>query len=279
VRLAFKTSPENTTWTAIREVWRLADDIELFEAGWLYDHLHPVFGAQSDPILESWTALSALAQATRRLRLGVMVTGIIYRHPALLAKMAATVDHISSGRLELALGAGWNEEESDAYGIELGTVRERFNRFEEAMQVITCLFAQEATDLSGRYFTLHQARCEPKPIQEPHPPIWIGGVGPRRTLPAAARWAQYWNFPVGTVEEFLRSREQLDRCCEAIGRSPETITATAQVRHPAGADSKAVAHEVAAFHAAGASLVIVLMDPPHRPDVLESLAGALQLVS
>jgi len=276
MRLAFKTSPENTSWGALRDVWRVADDTEVFESGWLYDHLHPVFGERGDPILESWTTLSALAEATHRLRLGIMVTGIIYRHPALLAKMACTLDHVSGGRLELALGSGWNEEESEAYGIELGGLKERFDRFEEALTVLTSLFTEEATDFVGRYFTLREARCAPKPLQFPHPPIWIGGVGPRRTLPAAARWAQCWNFPLGSVDEFIRSRAELRRCCEAIGRAPESITCTAQVRHPAEAEPRVIADEVQAFRDAGADLVIIFMDAPHRPQVLESLALALR---
>ena len=136
MRFAFKTAPQNTTWDAMLDVWRAADDIELFESGWTFDHFYPIVGDSAGPCLEGWITLTALAQATRRLRLGTLVTGIHYRHPAVLANMAATLDIVSGGRLELGIGAGWNQEESGAYGIELGTPRERSDRFEEACEVI-----------------------------------------------------------------------------------------------------------------------------------------------
>ena len=133
MRFAFKTSPQNTTWADMLAVWRAADDIDVFESGWTFDHFYPIFTDDpSGPCLEGWVTLTALAQATTRLRLGVLVTGIHYRHPAVLANMAATLDIVSGGRLELGIGAGWNEEESGAYGIELGTLTERFDRFDEA---------------------------------------------------------------------------------------------------------------------------------------------------
>src|SRR5215469_16256115 len=145
MRFAFKTAQQNTTWSGMLDVWRAADDIELFESGWTFDHFYPIFGDSSGPCLEGWIALAALAQATRRVRLGVLVTGIHYRHPAVLANMAATLDVISGGRLELGIGAGWNEEESNAYGIELGSARDRSDRFEEACQVLISLLSRPTT--------------------------------------------------------------------------------------------------------------------------------------
>src|ERR1035441_8399045 len=120
MRFAFKTSPQNTTWGDMLAVWKEADGIELFESGWTFDHFYPIFSDSKGPCLEGWVTLTALAQATRRIRLGTLVTGIHYRHPAVLANMASTLDIISGGRLELGIGAGWNEQESGAYGIELG---------------------------------------------------------------------------------------------------------------------------------------------------------------
>src|ERR1700722_5946430 len=131
MRFAFKTSPQDTTWGDMLAVWKEADGIELFESGWTFDHFYPIFSDSTGPCLEAWVTLTALAQATRRLRLGALVTGIHYRHPAVLANMAASLDIVSGGRLELGIGAGWNEEESGAYGIELGPPRERSDRFEE----------------------------------------------------------------------------------------------------------------------------------------------------
>jgi len=187
VRFAFKTSPQNTTWADMLAVWQAADDIDVYESGWTFDHFYPIFSDPTGPCLEGWTTLTALAQATTRLRVGTLVTGIHYRHPAVLANMAAALDIISGGRLELGIGAGWNEEESGAYGIELGTIKERFDRFEEACQVLIGLLSQDTTDFDGQYYQLKAARNEPKGPQRPHPPICIGGSGEKRTLRITAK--------------------------------------------------------------------------------------------
>src|SRR5271155_968086 len=182
MRFAIKTRPEHQTWEELRDAWLAADEIPLFESAWNWDHFYPLTEPFDGPNLEAWTMLGAMAQATRRIRIGCQVTGMIYRHPAVLANMAATVDIISGGRLELGIGAGWNEQESGAYGIELGTPRQRSDRFEEACQVLIGLLSQQSTDFDGNYYQLTDARCEPKGPQRPHPPIVIGGSGERRTL-------------------------------------------------------------------------------------------------
>jgi alkanesulfonate monooxygenase SsuD/methylene tetrahydromethanopterin reductase-like flavin-dependent oxidoreductase (luciferase family) len=191
MRFAFKTSPQNTTWEDMLAVWKEADDVELFESGWTFDHFYPIFSDSTGPCMEGWVTLTALAQATTRLRMGTLVTGIHYRHPAILANMATTLDIVSGGRLELGIGAGWNEEESGAYGIELGTPGQRSDRFEEACEVIVGLLTQETTTFKGRYYELSEARNEPKPVQRPHPPpgspsIGISSVARRRSSPASA---------------------------------------------------------------------------------------------
>src|SRR5215831_18851893 len=195
MRFAFKTSPQNTTWADMLAVWRAADDIDVFESGWTFDHFYPIFTDDpSGPCLEGWVTLAALAQATRRLRIGVLVTGMAFRHPTVLANMAATLDIVSGGRLELGLGAGWNQQEADAYGIDLGaTLTERFDRFDEALEIIVGMMTQPTTTVAGKHYRVTDAYCAPKPVQQPHPPICIGGTGERRTLPAVARWAQHWN--------------------------------------------------------------------------------------
>lgn len=275
MRFGFKTAPQETTWADMLEVWRAADDIDLFESGWTFDHFYPIFSDSRGPCLEGWVTLTALAQATRRLRLGVMVTGIVYRHPAVLANMAASVDIISAGRLELGLGAGWNTEECGAYGIELGSPRERSDRLEEACQVIAGLLADEVTDFRGQHFRLTQARCEPKAVQRPHPPICIGGGGERRTLRTAARFAQHWNFAGGSVEDFRHKREVLQAHCKDAGRDPGDIVTSAQVRLAADGDPSSVVDQAGAFGEAGAEVVLVYLPPPHRAAVLEPLASAL----
>jgi F420-dependent oxidoreductase-like protein len=274
VRFAFKTANQNTTWADILAVWREADDIDRFESGWVFDHFYPIVGDPAGPCLEGWALLAALAQATRRLRLGTMVTGIHYRHPAVLANMAATIDIISGGRLELGIGAGWNELESGAYGIELGTRRERSDRFEEACQVVISLLSQEVTDFSGRYYQLSGARNEPKGPQRPHPPIVIGGGGERRTLRTTAQYAQHWNFTGGTPADFARKRDVLHAHCADVGRDPKEITLSAHVPLEGG-DVAGAAATSAALGAEGLDLAIVYLRPPLSPAILAPLAAAL----
>lgn len=275
VRFAFKTSPQGTTWQAMLEVWRAADGIEVFESGWTSDHFYAIHGAgPAAPRLEGWMTLAALARATRRLRLGPLVTGIHYRHPAVLANMAATLDIISGGRLELGIGTGWNDQESAAYGIGLGSPRERSDRLEEACQVLAGLLSpQPAATFTGRYYTLTDARCNPKPVQQPHPPICIGGSGEKRTLRTAARFAQHWNCDSGTPAQFERARDVLFRHCADVGRDPADILLSVQLRFTG--DPAQTAADAAAFAAAGAGLAIVYLPPPYTPAVLEPLACAL----
>jgi F420-dependent oxidoreductase-like protein len=273
MRFAFKTAPQHTTWDAMLAVWRAADDIEVFESGWNFDHFYPIFSDTTGPCLEGWVTLTALAQATKRLRMGTLVTGIQYRHPAVLANMAATLDIVSGGRLELGIGAGWNQEESGAYGIALGSPRERSDRFEEACEVLVGLLSNDTTTFAGRYFQLKDARCNPPPVQRPHPPICIGGSGERRTLRTAARFAQHWNFVGGTVAEFAHKRQVLYAHCAEIGRAPSDILISSHVRFDG--DAGATAAAAAALAEAGADLAIVQLLPPHTPAVLEPLATAL----
>jgi F420-dependent oxidoreductase-like protein len=279
MRFAFKTRNQDTTWADILAVWQEADDIELFESGWLFDHFYPIHGDSSGPCLEGWMLLASLAQATRRLRMGTLVTGIHYRHPAVLANMAATVDIISEGRLELGIGAGWNEEESGAYGIELGGPAERSDRFEEACQVLIGLLSQETTDFDGKHYQLTGARNEPKGPQRPHPPICIGGSGEKRTLRTVAKYAQHWNFVGGTPEEFARKRDVLYAHCEDVGRDPKEITLSSHVRLDSPADVTKAADTAAALGEVGVDLAIVVLLPPLGPAVLTPLADALASLS
>ena len=257
MRFAFKTSPQNTTWADMLAVWQEADGIEIFESGWTFDHFYPIFSDPAGPCLEGWMTLAALAQATQRLRLGTLVTGIHYRHPAVLANMAATLDIVSGGRLEL------------------GGPAERSDRFEEACEVIVSLLTRQTTDFTGTYYRLTSARCEPKPVQQPHPPVCIGGSGERRTLRTAARFAQHWNFLGGTPEEFARKRDVLHAHCRDVGRDPQEIMLSSHVRLGPGGDAGPVADTVAALGDQGLDLAIVILPPPHDPAVLAPLAEAL----
>lgn len=274
MRFAIKTRPEHTTWEPMRDVWVAADDIEIFESAWNWDHFYPLSSPFTDANFEAWTMLGAMAQATKRIRIGCQVTGMIYRHPALLANMAATVDIISGGRLELGIGAGWNQMECDAYGIELPPLRERFDRFDEGIQAMIALMSETVANFSGKYVTLTDARCEPKPIQRPHPPIVIGGKGPKRTLRAVARWAQQWNC-ISDIDTWRGLKEVLLQHCADLGRDPQEITCSVNVIiDPATGIGPAV-EKAAEFRAAGADLAVINL--PHRagPGILEPLAEAL----
>jgi F420-dependent oxidoreductase-like protein len=272
----FKTSPQYTTWEAMLDVWREGDQIDVFDSAWNFDHFYPInVPDTTGPCMESWVTLTALAQATSRLRVGTMVNGMVYRHPAVLANMAATLDIVSAGRFDLGLGAGWNEEECGAYGIELGTLTERFDRFDEGCEVIVRLLTQETSDFDGRYFRLREARSNPPPVQRPHPPICIGGRGPRRTLPAVARWAQHWNYPGAGRKDYLETKAQLDESCAAIGRDPGEIKVSMQIPYDPDAGPGAAAEAAAARTELGVDLIIFYLPTPHTPAVLEPLANAL----
>ncbi|TVT42424.1 LLM class F420-dependent oxidoreductase [Amycolatopsis rhizosphaerae] len=275
MRFAIKSVPEHQTWAEIRDVWIAADDIALFESAWNWDHFYPLTGDTNGPNLEGWTMLAALAQATRRIRVGCQVTGLIYRHPAVLANMAATLDVIAEGRLELGLGAGWNQQECDAYGIELPPLRERFDRFDEGVQVIIGLLTQETTTFTGRYYRLTDARCEPKPVQRPHPPVVIGGRGPNRTLRAVARWAQQWNAIMATPGEWLALKDILVERCREVGRDPAEITCSTNVFLRSEDELGRVAEQAAAFAEAGVDLLVVNLPIGAKPAILEPLAEAL----
>lgn len=279
MRFAIKTAPQHTTWQAMLDVFKAADDIDVFESGWTFDHFYPIFSDHTGPCLEGWVATTALAQATTRLRVGLMVTGNPYRHPAVLANMAATLDVISNGRLELGIGAGWNQQECDAYGIDLPPLKERFDRFDEALAVITGLLTNETTDFDGRYYTLTDARCEPKGVQRPHPPITIGGGGEKRTLRSVARFAQHWNMAGGPPEVFAHKLGVLREHCAAIGRDPAEITTSTQLRLAPGDDPKMVAEQAATYAEVGCDLIVVALTPPHTASVLEPLADALSVLA
>ncbi len=195
---------------------------------WVADHFMPNAQDNSGPTGEAWTNLAALAATVPRIRLGTMVTGNTYRHPAVLAKMAAGVDLISGGRLVLGIGSAWQENEHEAYGIPFGTVGGRLRRLEEAIQVIRSLFANERTDFDGRFYQLRDAPLAPKPVQRPGPPLLVGGGGERVTLRIAAQYADEWNV-WGTPDVLAHKIGVLERHCEALGRDPAEIHRSANI--------------------------------------------------
>src|SRR5205814_3740001 len=256
-----KTVPQHTTYDALLKVWQDADRTPAFEHAWLFDHFAPIQGDLDGPCFEGWTLLAALAAQTSRLRLGLMVAGNTYRHPAVHAHMAATVDVISNGRLDFGIGAGWNEYEHSSMGIPLYKPGERIRRFGEACEIVKRLFTQHTTDFDGRYYQLKEARCEPKPVQKPYPPFVIGGGGEQKTLRITARYADIWNFAGGPVETFRHKNEVLDRHCAAVGRDPAAIRRSVQVRIDS-ANLGATRETLAGFIAAGATHLILMLTPP-----------------
>ena len=278
MRFGIKTAPQHTSWGDMLDVWRVADEVELFETAWNFDHFYPLQGDKNGPCLEAWVTLAALAQATSRIRIGCMVNGAPYRPPALVANMAASLDIVSDGRFELGLGAGWNEQETKAYGIDLLPMGHRMDRFEEATEVIDSLLSREVTNFQGKYFQLDQARCEPKGPQQPRPPIVIGGGGEKRTLRIAARFAQHWNLSFVTADIFRKKNEILMAHCEAVGRDSSLITRSVQLILKTNQDPAEVLDEAAVLFAAGVDKVIFMLSTPYRAESVEALTKSIETI-
>jgi F420-dependent oxidoreductase-like protein len=275
MQFGIKTNPQHTSWDTMLATWQRADSIDVFDSAWVFDHFYPITGDPNGPCLEGWTSLSALAQATQRIRVGTMVNGMPYRHPAITANMAATVDILSNGRLNLGLGAGWNELESNAYGISLGaTLGERMDIFEEGVAVVVGLLSNETTNFDGTHFKMTEARCEPKGPQRPHPPIVIGGGGEKRTLRTVARFADHWNSPPQELDIWKHKRSVLDSHCEAVGRDPRTIMSSLMVRFDP-TDPKAILATVETFGEAGVDAFLFNLPSPHDPGHVEQVAEVL----
>lgn len=228
MKFGLQTSLNNVEWREIADMWRFLDRDTQFHNAWTFDHFVPP-GPGQDPnanCFEGWSALAALAATTERIRLGCLVTGVTYREPAVLAKMAATIDHISGGRLEFGIGAAWHEAEHRMYGIPFPSVRERQDRLDEAMQVLRLLFnADGPMSFEGRFYRLDNAVFVPRFVQQPHAPIMIGGGGEKRTLRAAARYADVMNVS-GTPDIVKHKIEVLEQHCRDAGRDPAEIEKT-----------------------------------------------------
>src|SRR5437870_4017421 len=220
VRFGIQTPNQNTTWDDLVATWK-EDEALGYDSAWVYDHFIPIFGDQEGPCLEGWTLLAALAAETSRMRVGVLVTGNTYRNPALLAKMATTVDQVSHGRLELGIGAGWFERDHGAYGFDFGTPHERARRLAESLQVITRLWSGGHPSFAGKYYRLEKAPFAPDNVQKPHPPIVIGGQGKRWIVPLVARYGDGWNAVSGVMPDGIRERRAIIEAeCRRTGRSP-----------------------------------------------------------
>jgi F420-dependent oxidoreductase-like protein len=230
VRVGLKYAPMATTPDRMREVWTAADQAG-FDHLWIMDHFMPLVRSATgwyqfepaDPVFEAWTTLAAMAEVAKRIRIGVNVTGNLYRYPSVLAKTAATVDQFSGGRLEFGIGASWAEFEFTSLGIPFPPARERIERLAEACEVLKLLWTKDVASYEGRYYRLEGAISEPKPVQKPHPPLWIGGAGEKRTLRVVAQHADVWNVVGAPPDEALRLSRVLDAHCDEVGRDPAEI--------------------------------------------------------
>jgi F420-dependent oxidoreductase-like protein len=222
MRFGVDVAQQRMEWDEVVDRTRFGEELG-FDGAWGFDHFQPMYGEGPGNCFEGMTTLAALAAVTTRIRLGLLVTGVTYRHPSVLAAQAVTVDQASHGRLELALGAAWFEQEHRALGIDFPPLGERFDLLEDTLEVVTRLMTGNRVSFAGHRVHLEEAQLRPTPLQRPRPPIWIGGAGPRRTLPIAARWADVWHC-FGTPDGLRDLSTRLDRLAEQAGRDPASIT-------------------------------------------------------
>ncbi len=221
MRFGIDVAQQRVSWDELVRRVHFAEDLG-FDGAWGFDHFQPMFGDGPGETFEGMTTLAALAGVTSRIRLGLLVTGVTYRHPSVLAAQALTVDHASHGRLELALGAAWFDKEHRELGIPFPPTAERFDLLQDTLEIVTRLFSGEIVSYDGRRVSLQQASLRPRPVQLPHPPIWVGGTGPTRTLPLAARYADVWHA-FGTPNSLRDAGARLDRLAAEAGRDPSSI--------------------------------------------------------
>ncbi|MEG3587157.1 MAG: TIGR03560 family F420-dependent LLM class oxidoreductase [Actinomycetota bacterium] len=272
--IGVKVAPHHIDWETFIWAAEYADSIPIYSDFWNFDHFYPIYGDTSGPCLESWVTLSAVAQATSRIRVGCMVNGVHYRHPAVVANMASTIDIVSNGRFELGLGAGWNEEESNAYGIALGTLTERFDRFDEAIEVIRSLISAEITSFNGDYFTITEARNNPKGPQKVIP-ICIGGTGEKRTLRTVAKHASHWNLPSFDETVFKHKLAVLAGHCSKEGRDINSIKVSTHVFITSETESETVSEEIKRQVNSGINQSILYFQPPVSIDQIKRISDHL----
>ena len=275
LRIGLKLSQQNTDPAELRAVWKLADEAD-FDHLWIFDHFASIVDDPTLDVLEGWVLLGAMAEATHRVRIGCMVTGNTYRHPAVLAKMAVTVDHLSAGRLEFGIGAAWAELEHEMLGLEFGTPGRRVEWLDEACHAIKLLFSEERASFEGERYRLRDAIANPKPMQRPHPPFWIGGRGERKTLRVIARHADVWNAPGGEPGEVARLAGILDAHCAEIGRDPAEIRRSVQIRY--AGDDDALLRSASAFAERNVRDLIVVVSPGQARAHAEAVAALVPRV-
>src|SRR3954470_17533012 len=221
MRFGLDVAQQRMPWDEVVSRVQFAEALG-FDGVWGFDHFQPMYGEGPGEVFDGMTTLAALAGVTSRIRLGLLVTGVTYRHPSIFASQALTIDHASHGRLELSLGAAWFEDEHKAFGIPFPPTGRRFDLLEDALEIITRLSTGERVSYDGKVVSLHDAQLRPRPVQQPHPPLWIGGNGPKRTLPLAARFADVWHG-FGTPNSLRALSSRLDELAVEAGRDPSSI--------------------------------------------------------
>ena len=227
MRFGIDVAQQRMPWDELVSRVRFGEDLG-FDGAWGFDHFQPMYGDGPGEIFEGMATLAALASATTKIRLGLMVTGVTYRHPSVFAAQALTVDHASHGRLELAVGAAWFDAEHDAFGIQFPPTAERFDLLEDTLEILTRLYTGERVSYDGKVVSLKEAQLRPIPVQQPRPPIWIGGSGPKRTIPLVARYADVWHT-WGTPNSLRPLSQRIDELATEAGRDPKTILRAASL--------------------------------------------------
>ena len=222
MRFGLDVAQQRMPWDEVLRRAQLAEELG-FDGVWGFDHFQPMYGDGPGETFEGMTTLAALASATTRIRLGLLVTGMTYRHPSVFAAQALTIDHASHGRLELSFGAAWAEKEHNELGIPFPSTSTRFDLLEDALEIVTRLSTGDVVSYDGKVVSLKDAQLRPASVQQPHPPIWIGGGGPKRTLPLVARYADVWHN-WGTPNSLREANERVDQLAREAGRDPSDIT-------------------------------------------------------
>ena len=243
---------QRTAWPELAARARFADALG-FTSIWGFDHFQPMYGQGPGECFEGNTTLAAWSGITTHVRLGLLVTGMTYRHPSVFAAEAITIDHASGGRYELAYGAAWFEKEHRELGIAFPSLRDRIDAFEEAVQIVRGLLTTDRFSFEGRHYQVRDATLLPRPVQQPHPPIWIGASGEKRMMPIAARYADVWHC-FGEPEQLASKSARLDRMAEAAGRDPATVRRAASLS--IDDDDDTVGRRIDAWRAAGFDTLI-----------------------
>jgi F420-dependent oxidoreductase-like protein len=221
MRFGLDVAQQRMPWDEVVTRVQLAEELG-FDGAWGFDHFQPMYGEGPGEVFDGMTTLAALAGLTSRIRLGLLVAGVTYRHPSVFAAQALTIDHASHGRLELSLGAAWFDKEHTELGIPFPSTAERFDLLEDALEIVTRLFTGDSVSYDGHRVSLDDAQLLPRPVQTPHPPIWIGGSGPKRTLPLVARYADVWHT-WGSPSSLQEANARLDELAAGAGRDPKAI--------------------------------------------------------